>query len=29
VIATWMAPVRLFMGVAARLIAPFDLREST
>jgi Zn-dependent protease len=29
VIATWMAPVRLLMGVAARLIAPFDLREPT
>lgn len=27
VIATWMAPVRLLMGVAVRLIAPFDLRE--
>jgi Zn-dependent protease len=29
VIATWMAPVRLLMGVATRLIAPFDLREAT
>ena len=29
VIATWMAPVRLLMGVAIRLIAPFDLREPT
>jgi Zn-dependent protease len=29
VIATWMAPVRLLMGVAARLIAPFDLPEPT
>jgi Zn-dependent protease len=27
VITTWMAPVRLLMGVATRLIAPFDLRE--
>lgn len=27
VIATWMAPVRLLMGVATRVIAPFDLRE--
>jgi Zn-dependent protease len=29
VIATWMAPVRLLMGAATRLIAPFDLREVT
>jgi Zn-dependent protease len=29
VIATWLAPVHLLMGVAARLIAPFDLREPT
>jgi Zn-dependent protease len=29
VIATWMAPVRLLMGVATRLIAPFDLPEPT
>lgn len=29
VIGTWMAPVRLLMGVAARVIAPFDLREVT
>jgi len=29
VIGTWMAPVRLLMSVAARLIAPFDLREPT
>ena len=29
VIATWLAPVRLLMGVAMRVIAPFDLREPT
>jgi Zn-dependent protease len=29
VIMTWMAPVRLLMGLAARVIAPFDLREPT
>lgn len=29
VIMTWMAPVRLLMGVATRLIAPFDLGEPT
>ena len=28
VIATWMAPVRMLMGAATRLIAPFDLREA-
>jgi Zn-dependent protease len=29
VISTWLAPVGLLMGVATRLIAPFDLREPT
>jgi hypothetical protein len=29
VITTWMAPVRLLVNVAARVIAPFDLREHT
>lgn len=29
VIDTWLAPVSLLMGVATRLIAPFDLREAT
>ena len=29
VIAVWMAPVRLLMDVASRLIAPFDLTQPT
>jgi Zn-dependent protease len=29
VISTWLAPVGLLMGVATRLIAPFDLRVPT